>query len=572
MKRRDLLAVARGESPADLLIKGGEVVSVFSGEVFRANVAVAGGLIVGIGEYAQARRVIDAGGELVLPGFIDPHVHVESSRLWVDEFARALLRRGVTAAVADPHEIANVLGEAGVRMMLRAARALPFRLFLTAPSCVPASPFEGCRRIGPGELRRLLASPGVSGLGELMDFPAVIQGTPQTEAKLRAARGRHVDGHAPGLLPPKLDAYLLAGATTDHESTAPVEAREKLRRGMWLFVREGSASRDLEAVLPAVLGAGEARAALCTDDIEAEDLLERGGVDHAVWRCLDLGLDLPRAARLGSLNAALAHGLSGLGALAPGYQADLQILREPRSAPRFVLVGGEVVVEEGETPSFPRVSPPARARATVRTGPITPARFRAPAPDPQARRALVRVIQVAPDTILTKAEVAEVPVEGGALLPDPHEDLAKVAVLERHGGRPATAIGFVRGFGLGRGALASTVAHDAHELVVVGVDERDMATAASHVSRLGGGLAAVAGGRVLADLPLPVAGLMSSDPAEVVAERSRRLEEAARELGTSLPRPFSTLSFLCLSVIPELRITVKGLVDVGAFRLVPLAV
>lgn len=565
---RHRLSVARRSEPADLVLAGGRVLSVFTGELLDADVAIADGHVAGLGEY-EGRETVDCAGLILIPGFIDGHMHIESTKLMVDQFARVALPWGTTTVVLDPHEIANVFGLRGVRALLRASEGIPLDYFVMASSCVPASPFEtSAETITAEDIAGLLAEePRALGLAEMMNFPSVVAGEEDSLAKLRVAErmGRHVDGHAPGLSGPELNAYLAAGVRSDHECSTLEEALEKRRLGMWIMIREGSAARNLEALLPMVLEHGPAGTMLVTDDREPDHLLEEGHVNDVVRRAVALGCPPTDAILMGTLHPARYHGLRAHGAVAPGYLADVVAVEDlTEFRPVSVWKRGRLVAEGGRSVEIPRVEAPSWMRDSVRIGRLDAAAFRIPAGGP------VRVIGVDPGEIVTRALVAEPGIRDGQAVAEPERDLAKVAVIERHLGSGRIGLGFVRGFDLRRGALASTHAHDAHNLVVIGVDDADMAAAAGRLAEIGGGQVAVVGGTVAAELPCPIGGLISDLPAEDVAAAARRLEEAVRDLGSSLRAPFMTMSFLALSVIPELKITDLGLVDTVRFELVPL--
>jgi adenine deaminase len=552
------LAVARGDEPADLVIRGGKVLSVFTREWLETDVAIADGWIAGLGDYA-GRETLDATGRWVVPGFIDAHMHLESSKLLVDEFARLVLPFGTTAVVADPHEIANVLGTDGVHWLLDATAALPLDVYFMASSCVPASRFESPRReLTPGDLDALLRRRRVIGLAEMMNFPGVINGAPSEVAKLALAE--HVDGHAPGVLGRSLQAYAAAGIRSDHEAYTPDEGRERLRAGMWLLIREGSAARNLQALLPLLAEYGPGRIAFCTDDREPEHIAADGHINSMVRDAVAYGIPPENALACATLSPALWHGLAHLGAVAPGYHADLLVLPDLESfVPDVVLKRGSPAAE------IPEAIVPDWVRHTVRIGAFGPEMFRIPW---QGGRA--RVIGIVPGQIVTDSLVDEPLHRAGEALADPERDLAKIAVVERHLATGRIGLGFVSGSGLRLGALASSVAHDAHNLVVVGMSDRDMAFAVERLAEIGGGIVAVGDLRVLAECPLPIAGLLSDGRLTDVIRESRACNEAAQELGWTGATPFLTLSFLGLSVIPSLKITDHGLVDVDRFELVPL--
>ena len=558
LRRR--VAVARGDEPADLVVRGGRVFSSFTREWLETGVAVADGVVAGLGDY-EGVETLDATGRYVVPGFIDAHMHLESVKLMVDEFARLVLPLGTTAVVADPHEIANVLGVDGVHWLLDASAGLQLDIFFMASSCVPASPFESPRRpLGPGDLESLMRRRRVLGLAEMMNFPGVIAGDPAELEKLQLDGAEHVDGHAPGVLGKELQAYAAAGIRSDHEALTVEEGRERLRAGMWLLVREASMARNLLDLLPLVAEYGPGRLAFCTDDRDPDDIVDDGHVNGMVRKAVAAGVTPEDALIMASLNPALWHGLSTHGAIAPGYQADLLVLPDlERFVPDVVLKRGRRLedTQRAEVPDW--------VRQTVRIRPVTPADF-----EIRAGGANVRAIGLVSDQVVTELLSREATVEGGLAVADPERDLAKIAVVERHHATGRIGLGFVSGSGLRRGALASTVAHDAHNLVVVGSNDRDLAFAVERLAELGGGIVAVDDLRVVAECPLPIAGLLSDAGLDDVIAQSRACNDAAHELGWSGATPFLTMSFLGLSVIPHLKITDHGLVDVDRFELVPL--
>jgi len=554
------LAVARGDEPADTVIRGGRVLNVFTREWLDADVAIVDGAVAGLGAYGGL-ETIDASGRFLVPGFVDPHLHIESSKLLLDEFARLVLPLGTTAVVADPHEIANVLGTDGVHWLLDAAAELPLDIYFMASSCVPASRFESPRReLTIGDLEGLLRRTHVLGLAEMMDFPGVVSGSERELAKLRLAR--HVDGHAPGLAGKALNAYVGAGIESDHEAATVEEGRERLRAGMWLLVREASSARNLRALLPLALEYGPHRMAFCTDDREPEHIADDGHINAIVREAVALGLSPPDAVVMASLNPAHYHGLSHLGAIAPGFQADILVLSDLESfVPEVVLKRGRPLAE------IAAVAVPEWAKRTVHVARIAPEDLAVPWMGGKAR-----VIGLVPGQIITASLVDELTTRGGQAVADPARDLAKIVVLERHLETGRVARGFVRGFGLERGALGSTVAHDGHNMIVVGVEDEAMLRAARRLEEIGGGLVVAGPDRVLAELPLPVAGLLSDRPLAEVLAASRAISAAVRSLGVTFPQPVQMLAFLSLSVIPSLKITDRGLVDVDRFELVSLAV
>lgn len=554
------IAVARGDEPADLVIKGGRVINVFSADIYQADVAVSGGHVIGFGSY-DGKETLDASGLYVAPGFIDAHIHIESTMLTPREFARAVVPLGTTTVVADPHEIANVLGLDGINYMIEASRGLPLSVFFMLPSCVPATELETAgARLGARELSLLMSHPRVLGLAEVMNYPAVIARDHAVIEKIAAAHGKRIDGHAPGLSGKALNAYVGAGIKSDHECISADEAREKLRAGMHVFLREGSVARNMAALLPAVREANSVRCGLVTDDRHPNDLVSEGHVNFLLERAVSLGLSPLTAIQMVTINAAKYFFTSELGAVAPGYVADLVLLDDlSRFRPRMVFRAGELVAENGRlVAELPAPAPSPRGTVNIR--------WREPASlEITARGARVKVIEIVPDQLITRKLAVEPLVRDGLVVADPARDIAKLAVIERHRGTGNVGLGFVTGLGLRRGAIASSVAHDSHNVVVAGVSDADMLVAVAAIAQSQGGLVAVCDGEVLASVPLPIAGLMSERPLEEVAAATSRLLAISRKLGCVTRDPFMVLSFLALPVIPALRLTDRGLVDVERF-------
>jgi adenine deaminase len=575
MKQPDLttlIPVARGDEPADLILKNARVVNVFTGEIDETNVAIAGGHIAGLGDYEQAHETIDLAGAYVAPGLIDAHMHMESSMLPPPQFARLAVPHGTTSAIIDPHEIANVLGAAGVRYMIEAARDVPLDVHLAVPSCVPATNMENAgAELSAADIEPLLADECAVSLGEMMNFPGVVFGVPEVLEKVKVGLRKRVDGHCPGLTGKALQAYIAAGISNDHESTALEEAREKLRAGLKVFIREGSAAKNLEALLPLVTGENKHRFCFCTDDRHPQDIMTEGHIDHVIRKAIGLGMDPVTAIQLGSHFTAVHFGLTRVGAVAAGYQADLIVVEDlKRFELRAVYRGGRLVARDGcylGSESGAGIEPPVDS---VRLpADLSVASFAVPAPPAGAK---IRVIGMQLHQLITTERIEEPTVSGGTIVADVQRDILKLAVIERHRATGNIGVGFIHGFGLKRGALASTVGHDSHNLTVLGTNDSDMLLAARALEEAQGGQVVVADGEVLAVLPLPIAGLMSTESAEVLVEQQQALRNAYRTLGSPVEDPFMTLSFMPLAVIPKLKLTDLGLVDVDRFDFVPLVV
>jgi adenine deaminase len=559
----ELIAASRGELEVDLLLEGAQVANVLSGEVYRADVAIHKGRIAGF-DCSSAVQVLDVSGKILAPGFIDGHVHIESAMVTVPEYARAVVPRGTTSVIADPHEIANVWGEVGIRYMLESSRDIPLNVFFMLPSCVPATNLESAGGALDAEaLAGLIEEERVLGLAEVMNYPGVIFRDPEVMKKLALAGARPVDGHAPGLTGRDLSAYICAGIRSDHECTTIDEAREKLRSGMYIMLREGSAAKNLLDLLPLVTPQNARQFLFVSDDRHPADILQEGDIDFMVKTAIEQGLDPIIVLQIASLNAAQCFGLRDLGAIAPGYRADIAVL-DGLEHPHVVRVikDGKVVAEDGEFIA-PLKVPVTAWHKSMQIGPIGPLSF-----EILAEKGPARVIGVVPHQIITKSLQISPKIVEGKVVSDTDRDILKIAVVERHKATGNVGLGLVQGFGLHCGVLASSVAHDSHNIVAVGVSDDDMRTAVLAVKQMGGGLVAVAEGKVLASLPLPVAGLLSEGYMRDVAEGIAECIAAAAGLGCKLVDPFMTLSFLCLPVIPELKLTDRGLVDMRVFRLV----
>ena len=550
------LGIARGEQPAELLFKNARLVNVLSGEIHPANVAVDDGRVIGIGDY-RARRVIDLHGSYLAPSLIDGHFHVESSMLTAPEFARAVVPHGTGAVVIDPHEYANVLGLDGIRYVLESTKNLAVDFFIMLPSCVPATPLETAgARITADDLRLMIGDDRIAGVGEMMNFPGVFLGAKSELAKIDAGKGKCVDGHAPGLRGKNLNAYVLAGVRSDHESVEVEEAKEKLRLGMHILLREGSTERNLAHLLPLINSHNAQNCSFATDDKLAGDLVNEGHIDHCVRKAIRLGLPPISALQIATINPARHYRLQNLGAIAPRFWADFIVFDDLKKfSIRQVYKKGVLVAEDGRylgrTPA--KIGLP-RSTMNLR---YQPGDFRVRAGGGKK----IKVIEIVPQQIVTRTAIVTPKVEDGEVVADTRRDILKLVVVERHRATGNVGVGFVRGFKLKTGALASTVAHDAHNVVVVGATDGDILMAIDELARLQGGQVAVANGKVQARLGLPIAGLVSDRPLAEVIKGIEDLNVAARALGCELTAPFMTLSFLSLSPIPELKLTDQGLID-----------
>jgi adenine deaminase len=570
---RALLAVARGDAPADVLLTGGLLVNVLSGEIYRADVAIKGGRIAGVSQTPglyEGLETWDLQGEYLAPGFLDAHVHIESSLMLPAEYANAVLPHGTTSIVSDPHEIANVHGLDGIRFMLRASDDLSLRVFVMLSSCVPATDMETAgARLTAGDLATLLDEPRVLGIAEMMNYPGVIDGTDDMTAKalLGHAHDMRVDGHAPLLGGLALQAYVAAGISSDHESIAAAEALEKLRAGVHVLIREGSTARNLDAILPMLNAFTTRFCSWATDDKQPDDLASQGHIDHNIRKAVAQGLDPMLALQMATINTARHYGLNDLGAIAPGYHADMVTFSDLHDIrPSRTIAGGRLIAQGGRMlhPVKNSVSPPPN---NMTAGFVDAGSFAIPATGARAR-----VIVVQPEQIVTSEIIIAPKVNAGTVVSDPQRDILKIAVIERHAGSRRIGLGLVNGLGLHEGALASSIAHDSHNIVVVGASDDDMALAVRTVNGMRGGIAAARGGEVLAKLPLPVAGLMSEQPLDVMRDAMRELLAAAHTLGCPLSNPYMQMAFLALPVIPELKLTDLGLVDVRKFALCDLFV
>ncbi len=565
MVNSQLIGVARGEIPADLILSNAKIVNVFTGEVQEGNIAIHQGFIAGVGNYTQGEKTIDLKGKFLAPGFIDGHVHLESSMLDVPQYVRAVTSHGTTGIVTDLHEIANVAGLEGMRYVLDAVADLPMDLYLMAPSCVPATHLESNGAIlGKEAIAQVHNWKNCIGLGEVMNYPGVIAGDETMLGKIALFEDKLADGHAPGVSGRNLDAYIGTGIYSDHESVTLEEAREKLERGMYVMIREGSSEKNLEALLPLVTDITYKRCLFVVDDRNCYDLLHDGDIDAVVRKAISLGLDPVRAIQLATINTAEYFGLRKTGGIAPGYRANLTVIDDLQSLSiNSVYYQGLKVAEKGN--SLITVSP---AKVTRPTGTVKVKPFGRDALKITPRDDVFPVIEIVPGQIITKKIFEKVVPVDGEIVPDIERDLLKAAVFERHHATGNIGVGLIKGFGLKEGALASSVAHDSHNIVAIGTNDDDIILAIKEIEKMQGGLVAVAGGKVMGSLPLPVAGLLSEKSLEDVVAELGVLEKTAQDMGVKPASPFATLSFVALPVIPELRLTDLGIVDVLEFRLI----
>ena len=560
----EILQVSAGNSPADLLLRNARIINTFTAQIEEADVAVHNGCIAGIGDYVLAEKVIDIKGRYLCPGLIDGHIHLESTHISPGEFAKCVVPRGVLAIVTDFHEIANVSGLAGIEYILKYADLLPMDIFGMAPSCVPSTSLETSgKQLNASDLIPLLNRKGIIGLGEVMNYPGVISGDPIVMEKIKLFKGRVIDGHAPGLKGKELNAYLAAGIMSDHECTTLEEAEEKLSRGMYIMIREGSSEKNLETLFPLISDQTYKRCFFVVDDRDCLDLLNQGGLDAVVRKAVKLGLNPIRAVQMATINPAEYFRLEGLGAISPGYRANMMVLDNLKDIePLQVFYDGRLVAEEGSIIPFISDVPDSDLSNSVNIKPF--------AIEDLALKSTGHtspVIEIIPDQIITKKNEITPPVKDGIISTDLEKDLLKLVVLERHRATGHIGIGLVKGFGLKNGALASSISHDSHNIISVGTNDLDIFIAIKELEKLNGGLAVAAGGFVQGSLALPIAGLISEQPLSEVAKNIENLKKLAYDLGCVPEAPFALLSFLALPVIPELRLTDLGMVDVDTFRI-----
>lgn len=564
-----IIRVAQGEIPADLILRNCNIIHTYTGDISKADIAICGDTVAGFGDYSEAAEIMDMEGMFVSPGFIDAHVHIESSMSGPAGFAKAVLPRGTTAVVADPHEIANVLGIGGIRYMLEASEDLPLNIFYALPSCVPATDMETSGAVlGADDLREFYSHPKVVALAEVMNYPGVIFCNKGVLDKISDAVSlkKRVDGHAPLLSGKRLAAYAAAGIASDHECSVADEAMEKIRMGMHIMVREGTCAKNLEELIKIIKPGISRRMMWCTDDRHPHDLMDDGHIDAIIRKAIKNGLDPVIAIQMATLNPAEYFGLGNMGAIAPGKRADLVFFRDLMNpVPEMVFSGGKKVAADRKVLSslrFPAAKPAPPAMNIGSAG----------IPDLGIRHeeGLIRVICSEGSQLLTSSEMVAPCVRDGFVVSDTERDILKIAVIERYTGSAGKGLGFIKGFGLKNGALASSVCHDSHNLISVGVCDEDMKAALSEVARIGGGLAVSSGGRILASVQLEIAGLMSSETVEKIRHDLDLALNEAKKLGAVMEDPFMTMAFMALPVIPSLKITDKGLVDVDSFALVSL--
>lgn len=565
MSQRRIINVARGLEKADFVIKNANIVNVLSEEIHEADIAIADGIIAGIGENYHGEKEININGAFVTPSFIDGHVHLESSMMLPKEFAKAVLPAGTTTVIIDPHEIANVFGLHGISFMHEAVKNLPMDVYTMLPSCVPATPFETSGfDLNSYDLSLLIDKPWVLGIAEMMNFPGVLNLDKNVMAKLELAKqkDKRIDGHAPMLSNKDLCAYIASGVKSDHECTTPNEAIEKLRLGMYLMIREGTAAKDLNALIPVLKNCNTRKCLFVTDDRHPSDLKEH--INGMVRRSVEVGVDPIKAVQCASLNTAEYFGLKDLGAVAPGYKADLLILPDLKTfKPDMVIKGGKTVYENGGlTVNFEEAEVPS-VRGSVNVKWIERDDFRI-----NALSDTTRTIEIIPHQLVTKSTISKIKVENGNAVSNVDTDTLKICVIERHRATGNIGKGFVKGFNIKNGAIASTVAHDSHNMIVVGTNDEDMYIAAVELVKTQGGKVVVSNGQVLSKLPLPIAGLMSNEKFEYVVDKCEELNNAAHSIGCTLEDPFMTMGFLSLPVIPELKITDKGIFDTTKFDFV----
>lgn len=566
----NIINVARGLEKANLVIKNANIVNVLSEEIHKGDIAICDGVIAGIGENYSGEKEIDINGAYVTPSFIDGHVHLESTMMLPKEFAKTVLPAGTTTVIIDPHEISNVLGLHGISFMHEAVKDLPMNVYTMLPSCVPATPFETSGfDLNSYDLSLLIDKPWVLGIAEMMNFPGVLNLDKNVMAKLELAksRGKRIDGHAPYLSGKDLCGYIASGVKSDHECTTPEEAIEKLRLGVYVMIREGTAAKDLDALIPVLKTSNTRKCIFVTDDRHPADLKEH--INGMVRRVVEAGVDPIKAVQIASLNTAEYFGLKDLGAIAPGYKADLLVLPDLKTfKPDIVLKDGQVVAQDGKLAVEIPENDAIATRNSVNVRWITMDDFKIQTEGDGVKK--VRALEVIPHQLITKSVMSDVKVVDGNAISNVETDTLKICVIERHRATGNIGKGFVKGFNLKCGAIASTVAHDSHNMIVIGTNDFDMYTAAVALIKCQGGKVVVKDGEIISQLPLPIAGLMSDKEFDFVVEKCDELNKAAHSIGCKLEDPFMTMGFLSLPVIPELKITDKGVFDTNKFDFVDI--
>lgn len=565
-----IISASKGEIPVDLLLKNAQIINVFSGEIYNDNVAILGEKIVGIGSYNNANKVIDLQNQYLFPGFIDGHVHIESSMVPVGEFSRTVVPLGTTSIVIDPHEICNVLGSAGISYMLKSSKYSPVNVYIMLPSCVPATDLETAgAELKALDLLPFLSDKWVLGLGEMMNYPGVISKDTEVLDKIKIACNARIDGHAPKITGKDLQAYIATGISSEHECTTIEEALERLRLGMYIMIREGSSAKDLRTLIKLVNPYNAHRFIFVTDDRHPADLISEGHINNMVKIALEEGIDPTIVARMSSTNACIYYGLDKLGAIAPGYFADLVVIDNLKDVNiSMVFKNGELVAKNGQLLYDSPMQSDIKIRGSVNIRWLAESDFHIRADNGKYK---AHVIGLIPDKIVTNHLIEEIEVTDGLVQPDIERDILKLVVIERHNASGNIGKGLVKGFGLKKGAIGSSVSHDSHNIVVIGTNDNDILNAAIKIRKMQGGIAISVNGKIVDALPLPIAGLMSDRPIKEVQEKLESMETVAKSLlGVTVSAPFGALSFLSLPVIPELKLTDLGLVDVNKFKIIDL--
>ncbi|HER23730.1 MAG TPA: adenine deaminase [Candidatus Atribacteria bacterium] len=569
MNLAEIIKVARGKEKADLLLKNGKIVNVFSGEIYPSDVAIYKDTIVGLGEGYEAKKQVDISDCFLSPGFIDGHIHLESSMVKISEFAKTVVPKGTTSVVIDPHEIANVLGLEGIRYMLESSKHNPLNIFMMLPSCVPASSLgTSGANLSVNDLFPLLEEKRVLGLGEMMNFPGVLNQNPDVLDKIAVFSKKCIDGHAPNLSGKDLCAYVSAQIRSDHECTTVEEAKEKLRLGMYIMLREGSVTRNLIDLLPLVQPDNSRRCFFCCDDRHPKDLIEKGHINYIIKTAIHKGIDPVTAIRMATINTTEYFRLRNLGAIAPGYLANLVVFDNFKDFNILkVFNNGNLVAENGELLELKPKPLEVPIRGSINIKWLYPEDFKIP-----VKGSKCRVIKITPGQIITE-EIIEVPkVDNGFVVSDTKRDILKIAVIERHHASQKVSRGLIKGVGLKKGAIGSSVAHDSHNIIIVGTNDEDILNVGAAIAKMGGGLAISVNEKVIDSLPLPIAGLMSDRPLLEVKEKLDSLYKTAKKIGITVDNPFMSIAFLSLEVAPHLKITNKGLVDVNRSKMVDLFV